>query len=148
MGIESTVCCPVSIACCSAAICRQLGHKSGIAFFKSLTELFKLGDADLLVPRGLQSAPALLKLCSVGLGEVILRVALHVNHTELNVGLRKEAFGDRSSPEKSQDGFPSMSLLVRPVQKATEGTRAIQVFQDRKDARGTREIQASRVRKG
>ncbi|PYR95651.1 MAG: hypothetical protein DMG16_30035 [Acidobacteria bacterium] len=39
--------------------------------------MFELSDTDLLIPRGFQSSPALLKLGGVGLGEVIVGVAQH-----------------------------------------------------------------------
>ena len=73
-------------------------------------------------------APALLKLCGVGFREVIFCIALHVNDTELNIGLRKEAFGDGQASgeivlnndhdatqsafdETAQDGLPILEIF-------------------------------------
>ena len=49
---------------------------------------------------GPDSAPALLKLGSVGFGEVIFGVTLHMDDAELNVGLREKAFGNRQQPRE------------------------------------------------
>jgi len=56
--------------------------------------LFELLIGYFQIPGGLNGAPALLKLSGVGFAEMSFGIALHVDGTELNVGVGKQALGD------------------------------------------------------
>ena len=57
--------------------------------------------ADILTPGGLDGTEALLKLGGVGFGEMALSIALHVDGTELDISIGKEAFADLEKAGKS-----------------------------------------------
>src|SRR5262249_31191410 len=50
---------------------------------------------ELEILTGLNGTPALLKLHSVGFGQMSFRIALHVNNAKLDIGMREEAFCNR-----------------------------------------------------
>lgn len=62
--------------------------------------MFELLIGHFLIPGGLEDAPALLKLGGIDLAEMGFGVALHVDGTELNVGVGEQALGDREQAGK------------------------------------------------
>ena len=77
------------------ALLAEVCDPRGIELGEAITKILELTVADLDVPRGLDGAPALLKLRAVGLRQMGFGVALHVDGAELNIGLGKEALADR-----------------------------------------------------
>jgi hypothetical protein len=72
----------------------DLAHEARGAGLQVLTKVLELCGGDLGVPGGFQGAEALIEFGRIGLSEVALSVALEVNDTELDVGLRKQALGE------------------------------------------------------
>ena len=66
----------------------------GIVLGEAVTEFLEPLVADILTPGGLDGTEALLKLGGVGFGEMALSIALHVDGTELDISIGKEAFAD------------------------------------------------------
>jgi len=60
-----------------------------------LAEVLKLGGRHFAIPGAFQGAQSLGELGGVGLAQVALGVALHVNDAQLDVSLGKQAPGNR-----------------------------------------------------
>src|SRR5262249_49777665 len=58
-------------------------------------KLFKLMIGELEIPTGFNGTPALLKLNSVGFGQVSFGIALHMNDAKLDVRVGEKTGGDR-----------------------------------------------------
>ena len=72
----------------------EFGDPSGGGLGKAIAEVFELTIGEFDIPAGFDGAPALLKFRGVGFGEMSLGIALHVNGTELNVGVGKQTLTD------------------------------------------------------
>src|SRR4029453_8182403 len=62
---------------------------------QAVTEFFELTVGEFQVPARFDGSPALLKLDSVGFGQMGCGVTLHVNDTKLDVGMGEQTFGNR-----------------------------------------------------
>jgi hypothetical protein len=76
------------------ALLPQVGDPGGIELGETVAQILELATADLDVPGSFDRSPALLKLDAVGLRKMSPGVALHVDGTELHIGLGEKALTD------------------------------------------------------
>jgi hypothetical protein len=112
----------------------DLAHEARGAGLQVLTKVLELCGGDLGVAGGFQGAEALIEFGRIGLREVALGLALEVNDTELDVGLRKQALGEgeeagevvvdppQETPQAAEDVFPFLEVLAPEAQEAGEDT--------------------------
>ena len=74
------------------ALLPQVGDPGGIELGETVAQILELATADLDVPGSFDRSPALLKLHAVGLRKMSPGVALHVDGTELHIGLGGKNF--------------------------------------------------------
>src|SRR5438874_5244258 len=99
------------------AFLAQLGDEGRIGFHKTIAEFFKLTVADLHIPGRFDRAPTLLELRGVGLRQMALGIALHVNNAELHIGLGKQALAYRKQSGKvivDDDHHAAQSAFDQP----------------------------------
>ena len=113
----------------------DLANEAGRVGLEALAEVLERDGGDLGIPSRLQRPNTLVEFRRIGFSEVALGVALQVNDTELDVGLRKQAFGDgeqagevvvdyqQEAPQAAfdqtaEDVFPLLEVLASEAKEA------------------------------
>src|SRR5579885_171439 len=117
----------------------DLANEAGRVGLEALAEVLERDGGDLGIPSRLQRPNTLVEFRRIGFSEVALGVALQVNDTELDVGLRKQAFGDgeqagevvvdqqQDAPQAAfdqtaEDVFPLLEVLASEAEQAGQDT--------------------------
>lgn len=92
------------------ALLAQFGDEGWVGIEEAITELVQRLVAHFRAPARLDHPPTLLKLGVVEFAEMVSGVALHMHHTQLHIGLRKQGLGD---------GEQSGKIIVNEEQNTT-----------------------------
>jgi hypothetical protein len=137
----------------------DFANEAGGAGLEARAEVLEWDGGDLGVPGRFEGTDVLMEFGGIGLREVAPGMALERNDTELDVGLRKQAFGDREQAgevvvdqqqdaaqaaldQTAEDVFPLLEVLASEAEEAGQDTLLAVAAQadDQVDRAGTEAV--------